>query len=139
MTLGDLEHYAKALNIKHFRGVFMRDMLPEGGPHEVECGIINLGDTYSTGTHWTCYMKKGENKIYFDSFGDAPPPLELERYLGESNIKYDNYRVQSFKDPPICGHLCLEVLRRFSKFNNWDKIFRKIKDDKYIWKSWFNV
>lgn len=139
MTLGDLEHYAKALDIKHFRGVFMRDMLPEGRPHQIECGIINLGDMYSSGTHWTCYMKKGKNKIYFDSFGDARPPLELVRYLGKSNIKYDTDRIQSFEDPPICGHLCLEVLRMFSKGEELDNISCKIKDDKYIWKSWFNV
>lgn len=41
LTLGDVENYAKQLRIKNFRGVFMRDMLPEKC-NKIENGIINL-------------------------------------------------------------------------------------------------
>lgn len=90
------------------RGVFMRDNLPKRAKR-VECGIINLDDTFGSGTHWVCYLKDGATKLYFDSFG-LQPPLELQRYLGK-NIKYSTYEIQS-PEQVICGHLCLRVLNR---------------------------
>lgn len=98
--MGDLEHYASALDIKHFRGRFMRDRLPKGKPHQIEYGIINLDDIYSTVILWTCYMKKGKNNIYFDSFGDVHPPLEL---ICKSNLKYD---MEKNKRSPLYVVIC---------------------------------
>lgn len=115
----------------------MRQMLPTA-PNHIECGVINLGDITSNGTHWTCYVKLGDEKFYFDSFGDARPPLELVHYLGSDNICYNTEAVQCYDDPPICGHLCLEVLRRNDNGNDWNEIVRCLRDNKYVWKSWFN-
>jgi hypothetical protein len=125
------------LKIKHFRGVFMRQALPEKA-HAVECGIINLDDLNSNGTHWTCYLKNGDETIYFDSYGDSKPPKEFVRYIGPDGIKYNSYGFQTFNDPPICGHLCLEVLRLLdSDIHNWDSTERILLSDKYEWLSWF--
>lgn len=115
----------------------MRELLPEGQPHDFECGIINLGSLFSDGTHWTCYVKKGDNKIYFDSFGDSPPPKELVNYLGGTNLLYETRRIQEYNDPPICGHLCLEVLRRYSNGEKWESIMNKLSENKYVWTSWW--
>ena len=136
MTLGDVEHYAKLLKIKNFRGVFMRDTLPSS-PNKTECSIINLDSIFSSGSHWTCYYKDGSNAIYFDSFGDAKPPIELVNYLNIDNLQYNTDSIQQYDDPPICGHLCLEVLRRLSKGQSWKQISRIIKRDKYVFKQWF--
>lgn len=130
----------KKLRIKHFRGVIMRETLlhTNSRPNENECGIINLGDIVSGGTHWTCYAKRGKDTFYFDSFGDVNPPREFVKYLGSNGIKYNGpFEIQTFSDPPVCGHLCLEVLRRHSKGQDWNSIVRALRNDKYVWRSWF--
>ena len=115
----ELIEYIKQLKIKHFRGVFMRDSLPKK-PRTKECGIVNLADSLSDGTHWVCYF----NNCYFDSYG-LPPPLEIVEYLGD-NLEYNIYQIQ--KSGQICGHLCLYFLNRITKgmvFN--DIIFSLLK------------
>lgn len=115
----------------------MREMLPES-VRDNECGILNLGDLYSQGTHWTCYVKNNNTKLYFDSFGDAYPPVELVRYLGGGDgLVYNDVRIQQFEDPPICGHLCLELLRLQDQGVDWKTAIDIIRDDKYVWRSWF--
>ena len=137
LTLGDIERYAKRLKIAGFRGVFMRQMLPQR-PHESECGILNLGSLESNGTHWTCYVKAKDESFYFDSFGNAPPPVELVTYLTSPNLVYNLNRIQGFNDPPICGHLCLEVLRRScGTGDGWVSTVNNLSHDKYVWRTWF--
>lgn len=133
-----MENYATNLDIKNFRGVFMRDTLPDI-PNKLECGIVNLDSVYSTGTHWTCYYKNRNYKIYFDSFGNARPPQELVIYLGSDGLQYNTDSFQNFDDPPICGHLCLEVLSRLSRGEDWHKISSIIKEDKYVFDEWFKI
>ncbi len=132
MTLGDVQDYAKQLKIKHFRGVFMRDTLPDKPKHR-ECGVINLDSIFNRGTHWTAYYKFGDRAIYFDSYGDANPPQELVKYLNVERLEYSTDRIQNFEDPPICGHLCLEFLRLIKK-NNWKVISNIIKHN--VLTSW---
>jgi len=109
----DIERLVKDLKIKHFRGVFMKDEVPKK-INEIECGIINLENSYQEGSHWTAYYKNKDKKYYFDSYGDPPPPKELFRYLGSKNLVYNNWRFKNYDNPPICGHLCLRVLKRLS-------------------------
>ena len=97
---------AKKLNLQNFRGVFLRDELPER-PEVVECGIINLDNTI--GTHWCCWYKSMNGKFYFDSYG-LSPPTELVRYL-KSPVHYNSERIQP-DDEVFCGHLCLYVLKK---------------------------
>lgn len=136
MTLGDLQNYANKLNIKNFRGVFMRDILPHKCKKE-ECGIVNLDSVNSSGTHWTCYYKNGSKKLYFDSYGNARPPYELVKYLGADGLQYNTDSFQNYDDPPICGHLCLEVLRRLSDGEDWHNLSTIINNDKYVFEQWF--
>ena len=49
----DLMNWVKKLGIKHFRGIYSRDGLPN--KIKKECGIINLDDIQGPGTHWVCY------------------------------------------------------------------------------------
>ena len=120
----ELIGYIKQLKIKHFRGVFMRDNLPKK-KRTKECGIVNLADSLSDGTHWVCYSTVDPGKsYYFDSYG-LPPPLEIVEYLGDS-LEYNIYQIQ--KSDQICGHLCLYFLNRITKgmvFN--DIIFSLLK------------
>lgn len=111
LTNFDIEIEARRLKIKNWRGVFMRDEFP-ANPHNNECGVFNL-DT-NRGTHWVCYNKKEGILRYFDSFG-LPPPVELLNYIGKPegfSLEYNTFQLQ--KNEPICGHLCLAVLKQLS-------------------------
>ena len=75
----ELINAAQELKIRNFRGVFLRDILPNK-PRKKECGILNLDDTTGSGTHWVAWYKDNNDKYYFDSYG-LQPPVELVRYL----------------------------------------------------------
>ena len=125
LTNFDLIEYAKKLKIPGFRGVFMRDTLP-GKPYREECGIVNLNTSKEKGSHWTCYYKKEDLRVYFDSFGQITP-IEIRDYLksakerGIGVIQRNTDIVQPFNST-ICGHLCLFVLKALT--NGWS--FQKV-------------
>lgn len=104
---------AKKLKIKNIRGVFVRDDLP-GRPKKVECGILNLDNSKGNGTHWTAWIKNGNEKLYFDSYGLAPP-VELVEYL-KKPVYYNSERIQPDGEV-FCGHLCLYVLKKCESEN----------------------
>ena len=115
LTNIDLLKYVDVLKVPKFRGVFMRDELPER-PNPVECGIVNLSAHEQLGTHWVCYAKIYNTRIYFDSFA-RKIPLEIQKYLkteGEfrnniPTIERNTDTVQRV-DTKVCGHLCLFVI-----------------------------
>jgi hypothetical protein len=112
LTNIDLKTHAKILKIHNFRGVFMKDSLSRLKVRANECGIVNLDDETGDGTHWTAYKKVGNRAVYFDSFGNLQPPLELTEYLNSKDsckIVYKHQNLQSFK-AVNCGHLCLKFL-----------------------------
>lgn len=105
----ELERYAHCLKIPFFRGVFMRNALP----NQIwtnETAIVNLDDSDGPGTHWVCYKKLADSVYYFDSFGNLPPPKELANYFGEVPKILFNYDRRQKETTPVCGHLCLEFL-----------------------------
>lgn len=112
LTNFDLTRYVKTLSIPHFRGVFMRDNLPNK-IRKFESGIINLDDSRGPGTHWTGYVKKNSDIYYFDSYGNLRPPVEVINYFfsdgSQNNIKYNYGRFQN-DNSFNCGHLVLEFL-----------------------------
>ena len=112
----ELIEYVNQLKIPYFRGVFMRDSLPNS-PHNIECGIMNLNTSNENGSHWVSYYKNGSERIYFDSYGQITP-TEIQNYLktkeerrkGDSVIQRNTDIVQPI-NTSICGHLCLFVLK----------------------------
>lgn len=105
------------MRIPFFRGVFMRNSLPQGGVCRNESGIVNLDDSEGPGTHWVAYAKRGDRAVYFDSFGNLRPPRELVRYLGESEtkIEYNRTSYQRYNQN-ICGQLCLQFLLTVDRY-----------------------
>jgi len=118
----DLEEQAEELKIKNFRGVFMRDTLPYK-IKEKECGIVNLDSTENDGTHWVCYYKNRNKKLYFDSFG-LDPPYEIKDYLGD-NVLMSTFQIQKL-GTNHCGQLCLIVLYELSNGNSFEDIILKL-------------
>ena len=64
LTNIELSTYAQELQIPHFRGVFMKDTLPQ---YSIECSIVNLNTSNQAGSHWVCYYRSKNYRIYFDS------------------------------------------------------------------------
>src|ERR1043165_5854463 len=81
----------KKLNIPNFRGVYLRDTLPNK-PRANECGILNLDDSSGAGSHWNFFSKNGKDKLYFYSYG-LFPPTELLKYL-KGPVYYNSERTQ---------------------------------------------
>lgn len=102
------------MHIPHFRGVYMRDTLPQK-PRKNECCIINHDSVQSSGTHWTALAKINDKAWYFDSFGNLLPPLEVKKYLGPNVNLMINYNTYQNPQTFICGQLCLKFLFKFWK------------------------
>ena len=129
MTNIELEKRAKILKIKNFRGVFMRDELNKMKPNIQECGILNLNTSKEPGSHWTCWYRNGNNRIYFDSYGTVPPQ-ELVDYLGTPILR-NTEQLQGYNQSN-CGQFCLYVLKKLSdgeKFQNIEIELYNIKND----------
>ena len=118
LTNFDLLDYAKKIGIPNFRGVFMRDCLPTSGPRSKECGIVNFNASSEPGSHWVAYYKNGDERIYFDSFGQVTL-YEIQKYLkkpseeGKPVIQRNTDIVQT-PNTKICGHFCLYILNSLS-------------------------
>lgn len=108
----------KALKrFSNFRGVFMRNNLPKKAWVN-ECGVVNLDSIHGMGTHWVAYRKQKKNIVYFDSFGNLPPPLEIIEYFqrdNKNNIFYNYNKFQKFSETN-CGQLCIAFLRMRNPF-----------------------
>ena len=115
LTNFELLNYVKELDIPNFRGVFMRDDLPHT-PHRIESGIVNFNTLKESGSHWVCYHKIGNERIYFDSYGQITLD-EVQKYLKNEN-EMDEQVIQRNTDivqhpgTNVCGHLCLYVLKK---------------------------
>ena len=122
MSDQDILRFVTRTRIPNFRGVHMRDELTGklSGPRKNECGILNLETHLQTGTHWTCWFKRGKERYYFDSYGE-PPPQEMIKYLKSVDelendkpvIKRSAVTVQH-DGSSECGALCLYVLKQMS-------------------------
>ena len=81
-----MEGWIDKLGIKHFRGIYSRDALPES-INKKEFVIINLDDIVGQGTHWVCYRNLEKDLVeYFDPFG-LIMPYEIRGYLLTSGKK----------------------------------------------------
>lgn len=104
------------MKIPNFRGVFMRDALPKQ-IKPIECGIVNLDDKEKDGSHWTSYIKN-KNVVYFDSYGNLKPPLDLIKYFNTEGSKgkiYYNYSPKQTFNSSNCGQLSLDFLYKNTK------------------------
>ena len=98
----------------------MKDTLPKV-PHENECAIVNFNTQDQPGTHWVCYYKIKDERIYFDSFGQITLS-EIQKYLkkkDEDKVIQRNTDIVQTEGSSICGHLCLFVLKSLSSGNSF--------------------
>ena len=77
LTNIELTTYAQELVIPHRRDVFMRDTL---ALYPFVERIVNLNTSNQAGSHWVCYYRNKNDRIYFDSY-EQITPVEIQRYL----------------------------------------------------------
>ena len=94
-------------------------------PNKIKKGayVINLDEYENTGTHWVSLFVKTDEVIYFDSFGVAHIPKEINKFIGNSDttkssslkhIKSNIFRIQAY-DLIMCGYFCIEFINYMLK------------------------
>ena len=126
----DITYYAQIMNLKNFRGCFMRDQLFEKPLNDTECGVMNLNLASQHGEHWICwYISKYGQRFVFDSFG-MNIPYELISYLNQNDdnkpIRRNDIVVQHYNTTE-CGRLCLFVLKSLNDDILFDDILQVLK------------
>ena len=128
----DILNFVKHLKIPNFKGPFMRDELPRT-PEKQECGIVNFNTSTEPGSHWVAYYKDGDERIYFDSFGQVIP-TEIQKYLKtkeeyqeDAPVIQRNTDIVQQPNTEICGQLCLYVLDNLSKGAKFQEIINSLK------------
>ena len=128
LTNFDIIKLVQPLQIPNFKGPFMRDELPSTPQHQ-ECGIVNFNKSTEPGSHWVCFLKDGDKRIYFDSFGQKAP-TEIQKYLKtKEEFQNDAPVIQRNTDivQEICGQLCIYVLDNLSKGANFQEVINSLK------------
>ena len=110
LTNIEINEYYK--NEPRFNGVYSRNNLPS----KIKKGayVINLDEYENTGTHWDALFVKPKYLVYFDSFGIEHIPKEINKFIGNSDIKSNIFRIQAY-DSITCGYFCIEFINYMLK------------------------
>ena len=76
--------------------------------------ILEITGTQNAGTHWITLFVKSNEAIYFDRFGIEHIPSEINKYIGNINIKSNIFRLQAY-DSIMCGYYCIEFINYMLK------------------------
>ena len=133
LTNFEIQKYCQ--NEPRFNGVFSRDNLPK----KVKDGayVINPDEYADTGTHWIALFCKGNETVYFDSFGVEHIPEEIKNFIGNKNTKPSIFRVQA-NDSIMCGYFCNGFIyfmlagKKFTDFTNLFSPYDFKKNDSII-------
>ena len=98
------EYYA---NEPRFCGVYSRNNLPK----TIKTGayVINLDEYENIGTHWIALFVKPKYTVYFDSFGVEHIHKEINKFIGNKEIKASIFRLQAY-DSVMCVYFCIEFI-----------------------------
>ena len=110
LTNIEINEYYK--NEPRFNGVYSRNNLP----NKIKKGayVINLDEYENTGTHWVSLFVKIKYTVYFDSFGVEHIPKEINKFIGNTDIKSNIFRIQAY-DSITCGYFCIEFINYMLK------------------------
>ena len=94
-------------NESRLNGVYSRNNLPK----KIYKGayIINLDEYENTGMHWIALFVKTNEAIYFDSFSIEHIPKEINKFIGNKEIKANIFRLQAY-DSIMCGYYFIEFI-----------------------------
>ena len=148
LTNIEISEYYK--NEPRFNGVYNLPKTIKKGAY-----VINLDEYENTGTHWIALFVKpkyttesssSERTVYFDSFGVEHIPKEINKFIGNSDIESNIFRMQAY-DSIMCGYFCIEFINYMLKgkmlldytnlfspddFKKNDRVIKRIfKNEKY--------
>ncbi len=126
MNSGEID---KALvGVKGWKGCFSKDELALQGKHKAGFYVVNLGDSDTGGTHWTCCANfdGSERSLYFDSFG-VVPPLETMAFMWP-RYKYNKEQVQG-EWSESCGLFCIYVIKQWAAGRSMRAIGKDFSDN----------
>ena len=80
-------------NLIRFNCVYSIDNLPiiKDGAY-----VINLDEYSDIGTRWIALCVLNNDVTYFDSFWVKHIPKEIKAFIGNKNIKTNNFRIQAY-------------------------------------------
>ena len=91
-------------------------------------GFVNFDKGSMGGTHWTCFIVKGNKSFYFDTFGSQPDKILLNQL--SKPIIYHSYKLQDINSK-LCGSFCLYLFYLSGRMQYYDTIskmyFNKVK------------
>ena len=90
-------------NKPKFNAAYSRNNLPK-----IKDGayVINFDEFKSRGTHWVALYVNDENESYFDSFGVEHIPKEIRKFIEDTNVKINIYRIQAHVSM-MGGYFCV--------------------------------
>ena len=113
LTNIEINEYYK--NEPRFNGVYSRDNLPKtirskelGSAVKKGAYVINLDEYENTGKHWIALFVKPKYTAYFDSFGVEHIPEEINKFIGNNDIKSNIFRIQAY-DSIMCGYFLYRI------------------------------
>ena len=65
--------------------------------------VINLDEYEITSTLWVALFVKPKYTVYFDSFGIEHIPKEINKFIGNNDIKSNIFSIQAY-DSIMCGY-----------------------------------
>ena len=107
LTNFEISKYYK--NEPGFNDVYSTDNLPKTSAVKKGAYVINLDEYTNMGTHWIALYVKTNEVIYFDSFGVEHIPKEINKIIGNKDIKANIFRLQAY-DSTMCGYFCIEFI-----------------------------
>ena len=89
-----------------------------------------------------CYYRNKNERIYFDSYGQIPP-VEIQRYLKTGSefdrgkeVIHRNTDIVQAASTPVCGHLCLFVLKSLVNGEEFQSILNHMQHYGYPQGDW---
>ena len=76
--------------------------------------IINLDEYENTGTHWVGLFVKPTYTVYFDSFSIEHIPKEINKFIGNNDIKSNIFRIQAY-DSIMCRYFYIKFINYMFK------------------------
>ena len=86
-------------------------------------GFVNIDNGSMGGSHWTCFIVKGNKSYYFDSFGGQPDKFLLNQLT--KPILYHNYKIQDLNSN-LCRSYCLYFFFLIERRNYYDTILKLV-------------
>ena len=85
-------------------------------PNKIKKGayVINLDEYENTGFHWVAFFVKPKYTVYFDSFGIEHIPKEINKFIGNNDIKSNIFRIQAY-DSVMCEYFGIEFINYMLK------------------------